>query len=130
MLAKNIISIALALLFSAFISLSIHFFTSRQFVPWFYIPLSFALFFLIYNFIYTYRSTKEEFTQFLLFSLALKLLLAFFTLLLCAFLFRSYFSGFAIHFVSTYMVFTVFEIRFLNQLIRNTSSSHPKKIKS
>ncbi|MBL7903071.1 MAG: hypothetical protein JNK73_13830 [Bacteroidia bacterium] len=125
MLAKNIVSIALALLFSAFISFSIHFFASGHLEQWFYIPLGFAFFFFIYNFVYTYRSTKEEFTQFLLFSLALKLLLAFFTLLLCAFLFRSSFSGFAFHFVSTYMVFTVFEIRFLNQLIRNKPQTTP-----
>ncbi len=124
MLAKGFISTALALLFSAFISVSINFFTAVFFEHWYSISLVFLLFFSIYNFVYIHKSTKEEFTQFLLFSLAIKLLLAFFTLLLCAFLFRSIFSGFAFHFVSTYMVFTVFEIRFLNQLIH---SNPPKQ---
>jgi hypothetical protein len=119
MLLRGFISIVLALIFNAFISFSINFFTSVHFENWFYISLAFALFFAIYNFVYMYKSTKEEFTQFLLFSLAIKLLLAFFTLLLCAFLFRSVFSGFAFHFISAYMVFTVFEIRFLNQLIHS-----------
>ncbi len=127
MLAKGFISTALALLFSAFISVSINFFTAVFFEHWYSISLVFLLFFSIYNFVYIQRSTKEEFTQFLLFSLAIKLLLAFFTLLLCAFLFRSIFSGFAFHFVSTYMVFTVFEIRFLNQLIHSKHNSNPPK---
>ncbi len=125
MLYKGIVSVSLAMLFSVFISFSINLFTSEQYKHWFYISLAFALFFFVYNFLYQYKSGKEDFTQFLLFSLAIKLLLAFFSLLLCAFLFRSSFHGFAAHFVSTYMIFTVFEIRYLNQLIRQKSSTLP-----
>jgi hypothetical protein len=128
MFLKGFISVALALLFNAFISFSINFFTSVYFENWYYISLAFALFFTIYNFVYINRSSKEEFTQFLLLSLAIKLLLAFFTLLLCAFLFRSVFSGFAFHFISAYMVYTVFEIRFLNQLIHSKPNPAPPNI--
>ncbi len=125
---KSILSLALALVFSVFISFSVHFFTTVSFKNWPFIPAIFIAFFFIYNLVYMARSGKEDFTQFLLFSLAIKLLLAFFTLLLCAFLFRAQFNGFSIHFVTTYMVFTVFEIRFLNQLIQSrpkSSPSHP-----
>jgi hypothetical protein len=123
MLAKSFLSLLLAALFSAFISFSIQFFTPVVFNDWIFVHLIFFVFFFLYNLIYIFRSKKNDFTQFLLFSLALKLLLAFFTLLLCAFLFRSSFKGFAIHFVSTYMVYTVFEIRFLNYLIQTQSNS-------
>jgi len=128
MVLKGFISVVLAFLFSAFISFSINFFTAVYFENWLYISLAFALFFAIYNFVYIYRFTKEEFTQFLLFSLAIKLLLAFFTLLLCAFLYRSIFSGFAFHFISAYMVYTVFEIRFLNQLIQSKPNPVPPNL--
>lgn len=130
MIFKSLTSLALAVLLSLFISGSIQFFTSTSFAQWTYIPLFFLLFFFAYNLLYSFRVNKDDFTQFLLFSLALKLLLAFFILLICAFFFRTNFAAFAVHFVSTYLIFTVFEIRFLNQLIQSHStktkpSHHP-----
>jgi len=123
MLTKNLISLALALIFNLFISFSVYFFLVIEYKYWLFVPPVFLVIFFLLNLLSVYRSTKEDFTQFLLVSLAIKLLIALLTLLICAFLYREHFKGFSIHFVSAYIIFTVFEIRFLNQVIHSKSSN-------
>lgn len=80
-----------------------------------------SVLFLILNFLYLFFRNKESFSQLMLVGITVKLLLSLSLIALYSFFYKGDFFQFAIIFVINYVIFTIFEIRFLLQLIKNTN---------
>jgi len=77
------------------------------------------------NLFYAYQSGSAEFTQILLGGIVVKLLLALVIILIFSFR-KSEFLTFALHFIPHYILFTIFEIRYLLPLVKKNNLSKNK----
>lgn len=125
-MTRNFFSVFIPALLSTAVSLlAWHYFSLRSDFWIYSVAWHIVLFFGI-NLYYTGRSKSPEFTQLLLGGIVVKLLLSLIIILIFAFI-RAGFFAFALHFISHYILFTIFEIRYLLPLIRRNT---PAKIKS
>jgi cobalamin biosynthesis protein CobD/CbiB len=72
----------------------------------------------VLNTVYTSKSKSKTFTELLLIGLVIKFLLAFIVIIIYSIVNKPNFFYFSIHFISHYILFTIFEIRYLLQLIK------------
>lgn len=124
MLSKNMISIFLSCAF-AFVLTSV--FNQFKFLysgNAYYSIVYFAFTCLILNFVYAFNAKSKTFSDLLFAGIIIRLLLALVVVLIYAIKFRPDFRYFAIHFICHYILFTIFEIRYLFQLIKNNSQKH------
>jgi hypothetical protein len=124
MLLKNLISIFFPALLAATLSFVLNRYTALQTAHWEYSILYFAVACFGFNLVYTARALKPAFAQLLLGGIVIKLLLALVIVVICSFLFRTDFFSFSIHFISHYVLFTIFEIRYLLPLIKNNTQHY------
>lgn len=123
-LAQALLSLVLASLISILTTLLLNRYTyvSTQLWPGmliYFFALGFAL-----KIVYVTRAGKENFAGLLIAAIVIKLLLAMIALLIYSFIIeREALFSFAIHFIAYYILFTIFEIRYLLQLIKK----HPVK---
>lgn len=114
-------SVILPLVLSIVLSLSFNYFQFLPSLHWYYGIWFFGSMSLIFNSIYWYRSRYDEFTQLLLVCIVIKLLLALIAILSYSFIDKAGFFNFAIHFILYYVLFSIFEIRYLLALIKTNS---------
>ena len=81
--------------------------------------LFYALVFLILNVVYNLKRNEGEFTQLLLATIIVKLLLALTLILVYKVIDPSHVFNFAMHFLIHYLVFTVFEMYYILKLIKS-----------
>ena len=79
----------------------------------------------IFNLVYYLLRRSAEFTGLLLAGIVVRLLLSLVVILVYALQFETEFAGFSIHFIPHYILFTIFEIRYLSQLIKS-QETHEK----
>ena len=125
MVLKNILSVLSASCIAAIASLLLNHCSGYQLVNWIYNIYFFSLLFLLLNFLYQHQASIVNFTQVLIFSFSVKLLLAFCVVFVYSVLYSHDFFSFAIHFILHYFIFTAVEIIYLIQLIKIS-----KKIKT
>lgn len=75
---------------------------------------------LVFMIICSYQAGTKSFTELLLASIVIRLLFSLVALLICAFLDKPNFLNFSIHFMMHYVLFTIFEMRYLLFLIKST----------
>lgn len=122
MLLKNIASVLASTLLAFLVSALL----SRFKIASNYTPLGIvflALLFGILNAVYQFNRQSKSFSQLLIFGISVKLLISFFTVLLYALLNHGDFYGFALNFVANYFLFTIFEVLYLIQLIKNNTKA-------
>jgi len=117
MLLKNIFYILISAIFSVGCSFVFVGYLSLNNYFWPFSIGYFILLFFIINVFYTFKIESEEFTQLLVGGFIVKLLLALIIILVFSIRKTDYLS-FALHFISHYILFTIFEIRYLLLLIR------------
>lgn len=116
-LVKNIISTFIPLLLSLgiyFLSLHFTYLESKDAI---FIILGLVLFCFGLNFIYANYTNKPELTGLLLIGSVTKLLLALIVVFIYSYLLPSQFMNFSIQLVVYYVLFTIFEIKYLLYLI-------------
>ena len=125
MVLKNILSVLSASCIAAIASLLLNHYSSYQLLNWLYIVCAYCFLFLLLNILYNHQVGSKNFTQVLIFSFSVKLLLAFCVVFIYSVLFIHDFFSFSVHFLLHYFIFTAIEIIYLVQLIKLT-----KKIKT
>jgi hypothetical protein len=124
MLLKNLISILIPALLAAVLSFLLNSYSTLQTRHWAYSILYFTMICFGSNLVYAARALKPAFAQLLLGGIVIKLLLALVVIVICSFLLAMGFFPFAIHFILHYVLFTIFEIRYLLPLIKNNTQHH------
>ena len=115
---KFVASVLLPLFLSVLLSLSLNYYQLLPSTHWYYGIWFFGSMSFLFNGIYWYRAKYDEFTQVLLVCIVIKLLLALIAILSYSFLDKAGFFNFAIHFILYYVLFSIFEIRYLLSLIK------------
>ena len=123
MMLKNILSVLFSSCIAAFASLFLNYCSNYKLANWFYIVCSYCIIFLILNSLYNHQAGSKNFTQVLIFSFSVKLLLAFCVVFIYSVLFVNDFFSFSIHFLLHYFVFTAIEIIYLIHLLNITKKS-------
>ena len=118
MFLKSIFSLFLSIAFSIVCSLLLNSYTLLFSSKWPQALLFFCVLFGILNTTYFFYSKSKAFTELLIVSLSIKLLIALVVIFIYSLLDKSGFFAFAIHFIAHYILFTFFEIRYLLQLIK------------
>lgn len=124
MFQKNLINVLISASAATVLSFV---FARLLLVDSFYWPFFLAYFViihLIFNLIYAKRALLPDFTQLLFVGIVIKFLLALVIILIFSFR-KAEFAAFSLHFISHYVLFTIFEIRYLLPLIK---ANHPNKI--
>lgn len=115
----NLRSTGSALLVSAGVSLLLnHFSSSLSSAYWHYGLLCLMGLSFLFNLVYAARAGSDTFTQLLLAGVVIRLLLSLVVVLIASFKLADAFLAFSIQFIFHYILFTVFEIRYLLQLIK------------
>jgi hypothetical protein len=78
----------------------------------------------VFNLIYAYKAGSKDFTELLLVTIVIKLVLALIFVLVYSFIDKPGFRNFSIQFVAQYILFTVFEIRYLLHIIKTHSTKN------
>lgn len=125
MLAKNLLSVFLSAVVAAAVSCILSEYFNVVNTYWHLSLLYYCLLFFMFNLVYQFKAGSTDFTGLLLGGIIIKLLLAFFIVFAYAFLKLPAFAQFSGHFIAHYILFTIFEIRYLTTLI-NTTASHEK----
>jgi hypothetical protein len=86
----------------------------------------FMLLTFILNLIYARQAGSENFTQLMITAIVIKFLMALVIILIYSFQKKDFFA-FAIHFIMQYILFTIFEIRYLLQLIKTQNQTNHAK---
>ncbi len=123
MFLKNILSLFVSALIAAALSWLLNSYTSLHSGHWLYSLLYFTGFCFIMNLAYTWQAPQKSFSQLLFAGIIIKLLLALIILLLYSVKAPAGFFNFSVHFMGHYILFTIFEIRYLLQLIKNNSTT-------
>jgi len=118
---RNLVAIAFPAAFSILLSFLLNHFSPLIATNWpygliFLIALSFIL-----NLIYAYQAGSVDFTQLLIVAIVIKLLLSLVGIVVYSFLDKPGFFNFSIQFILHYVLFTIFEIRYLLHIIK----THP-----
>lgn len=125
MFVKNLLSVLFPALASLLVSFAFNE-TARLASPnGYYSVVYFAVMCFLFNILYALNSKTKSFSDLLFAGIIIRLLMALIVILVYAIKLKSDFSHFAIHFVCHYILFTIFEIRYLLQLIRNNSHQQP-----
>lgn len=126
MLLKNFLSLFFASLASFILSVVLNHYTKIVTKDYHYSILFMLVLFLILNLVYLFNSASSNLTQILLAGTVTKLLFSFVAVIVYSILRGNDFFGFSLHFVSHYVLFVVFEIRYLLQVIKRNESSKIK----
>ncbi len=119
----------LALIFPAFLatiySIALNQYPAFANEHWLWSLIYYTLLCGIFNLVYYLLRRSAEFTGLLLAGIVVRLLLSLVATLIYALQFETQFAGFSLHFIPHYILFTIFEIRYLSQLIKS-QETHEK----
>lgn len=121
MLVKNLLSLVFASALALTVSYCLNTFSPIVSKDWLYSLLFLATLFFILNLVYSFRVGSHDFTELLIASLSIKLLVALVIVFIYSLRDKAGFFAFAIHFIIQYVLFSIFEIRYLLQLIKNNT---------
>jgi hypothetical protein len=116
-LSAILISIGLSFIYSFILSLQL----KQQSLAWWHSLVFFTGLFIVLNLLYFIKTDVRTFTGILLASGVIKFLLSCILVLIYFFTLKGGFFAFFLHFIGHYVLFTVFEMRYLLQLIKNQS---------
>lgn len=122
MLGKNLGSVLWPAILGLLLSLSLNHFTDVYSAHAAYSLVYFCATCFVFNLVYAARRRQPNFSDLLFGGIVVRLLLALVIVLVYGLLLRSALRNFAAHFVGHYILFTIFEIRFLIWLIRQPPS--------
>jgi len=120
---RNLIALLFSSFFSVIVSLALNKFSPLVSQTWYLGILFFIILSFILNLIYAYNAGSKGFTELLLATIVIKLLLALIFVVVYSFIDKPGFFSFSIQFVLQYILFTVFEVRYLLHIIK----THPPK---
>jgi hypothetical protein len=123
MFLRNLLALVIPLILSVILSLLLNKYSLLVSASWYYgilflLPLCFIL-----NLVYAHHSSSKTFTELLLVALVIKLLLALIAIVAYSFIDKPGFFNFAIHFILHYILFTIFEIRYLLFIIKKRQTT-------
>ena len=123
MLIKNILSIILSSVFALSVSFYLNLYTSFKSQNFVFALLFFSIICFILNIIYFKYKKSKTFTELILVSISIKLLLSFIGIFIYSVFYPTGFFAFSIHFLCYYILFTIFEIGYLLRLIKTANNS-------
>lgn len=112
-----LISIGVSFIYSYILDSQFH----KPSLQWWHSLLFFSCISIVFNLLYFIKTDVKTFTGILLATGAVKLLLSMVMVFIYSFTLKGGFFAFFLHFIGHYVLFTVFEIRYLLQLIKNQS---------
>ena len=124
MFFKNLGSVFFSGLFAFILSLLLNHYSHLVSKHYQYSIMYFSIVCFVLNTIYAVKSKSKTFTELLLAGLVIKFLLAFIVIIIYSIIDKPNFFYFSIHFISHYILFTIFEIRYLLQLIKINQSKN------
>jgi hypothetical protein len=120
---RNFYALAIPFILSMAVSLLLNSYSKISAEKWLYSLAFFTVIGLIFNIIYAQKAGTKIFTQLLLVAIVIKLLLGLTAVIVYSFIDKTGFFSFSIQFILHYILFTIFEIRYLLFLIK----IHPPK---
>ena len=123
MFLKNIISLLIPCLAGAAISFLLNHYTRFQSSDYVYGLLFFVGVCFILNVMYSFSAGSKAMSELLMAGIVIKLLAAFSVIAIYAFINQAGLFNFAIHFMVYYILFTIFEIRYLLHLIKKNPTN-------
>ena len=118
MLVKNIVASVVPSFLGVLLSLALNRYTVLLTSHWHLSLLYFCVTSFLFNLWYAYQASKTTFVQAMLVGIVIKLLLALILILIYSIICKQDFFNFSLHFISYYILFTIFEIRYLLHLIK------------
>ncbi len=112
-----LISVGVSFIYSYILDSQFH----KSSLQWWHSLLFFTFLSITFTLLYFIKTDVKTFTGILLATGAVKLLLSMVMVLIYSFTLKGGFFTFFLHFIGHYVLFTVFEIRYLLQLIKNQS---------
>lgn len=120
---KNLQAIVISFALCSFLSFLLNTYSRISSTTWFYGVLFLIITSLILNLIYASKAGTKDFTQLLLGSIVIRLLLSLVVIIIYSFIDKPGFFSFSLQFVMHYILFTIFEIRYLLYILK----THPLK---
>lgn len=121
MLLKGFITILISVALAVGASLTLNFFKPLQTNDWIWSLAAYTAIFITLTFVYNYKTDGKTYSQVLLGTISGKLFILLIVILLYFVLGPQDKFAFFMHFLTHYILFTVFEIRYLLQIIKNKS---------
>lgn len=115
---KSITSILIAAGASVIYSSVFNYFFNKPSAQWLQSLFFFIAVTIVLYLVYRIKTDKKTFTGILLFSSVFKFLLSLIVIIIYLLCLKNLFFNFFIHFIGHYVLFTIFEIRYLLQLIK------------
>jgi hypothetical protein len=122
MFLRNLLALVYASILSISLSLLLNKYSAFVSVNWLYGLLFLIAFCFALNLVYAYNAGSKTYTELLITSIVIKLLVALIVIVVYSFINASDFFNFSIHFILHYVLFTIFEIRYLLFIIKSNSS--------
>ncbi len=124
MILKSISAILISAGLSCIYSFVLSSFFHHESTAWWQSLVFFVTLAIIFNLLYFIRTDAKTYTGILLTSGVAKFLLSSILLLILSFTLKGGFLTFSLHFIGHYVLFTVFEIRYLLQLIKTKKNEN------
>lgn len=118
MILKSISAILLSIGFSILYSFLLNFQFNKESTIWWHSFVFFSGMFVIINLIYFIKTDAKTYAGILLATGIIKFILSGVLIVVYSFTLKGGFFSFFLHFIGHYILFTVFEIRYLLQLIK------------
>jgi hypothetical protein len=122
MLRLNLLSVCIASIVGLLFSVLLNYYSGFKTTHGYYSLAGFTLFCFASNLVYAARAGNADFTGLLIAGIVIKLLLALVVVFLYAVFAHAGFTAFVLHFIPHYVLFTIFEIRYLSRLIQLKST--------
>jgi len=124
-LTKGIVTLFLSSITAIGISLLLNTFRLTQNNSWWISICIFAGMFFILHFFYTLSTDGKNYTGMLIATISVKLFILLIIIFIYSYLYPKTMLAFSVHFIAHYILFTVFEIRYLLHIIKNKSLKEP-----
>lgn len=123
MLAKGILAILISVSLSIAASFLFNHYELTYHKNWWWSVLLYSLIFVVLNVVYNLKTTPQSFSEMLIGSIAIKLTILLFAIFIYSLIDQGGLTKFSLHFITHYILFTIFEIRFLLLLIKSKEIS-------
>ena len=125
MIFRNILSVIISAVLASGFSFVLNSFTIFTAQYWYLGVIFFTVICFILNLVSSFRSAGDNFTQLLMAGIVIKLLLALVCIVIYMLWDKAGFFNFSIHYILHYILFTVFEIRYLLYIIKQKPPTQP-----
>lgn len=124
MFLRSLLAVIIPCVLAILLSLTLNYYHLLVSPNWHYGVLLLSGFCLVMNAVYSYHAGSGSFTQLLIAGIVIKLLFALVVVLVYSFIDKHGFFYFSLHFIIQYVLFTVFEIRYLLHLVKTNPVKH------